>query len=118
MSGIRVRVDVDTRGVRRAVERVRRGGEQGVREAAEHVLDVAGPLVPYDEGPLHDSGEVDVDGMEATVSYDTEYAVIQHEEEEYRHAPGEQAKYLEEPFEAEVDAVQDIIAAAIDRELR
>ncbi|MBM0203511.1 hypothetical protein JNW90_10580 [Micromonospora sp. STR1s_5] len=118
MGRIRVDVKVNTRGVRRAVERVQRGGEQGVQEAAEFVLDVATPRTPFEEGPLVDSGDTDADGLEASVFFDTVYAARQHEETTWDHAPGETAKYLEEPFNDSAGWVREIIGDAIRRELR
>jgi hypothetical protein len=52
------------------------------------------------------------------VSYDTPYAARQHEELDWRHAPGRQAKYLEQPLNAERATVLDLVAAQMRRALR
>lgn len=69
-------------------------------------------LVPLDEGPLMDSGSLDKTDKEIYISYgkgeSADYAVIQHENLQYAHSPGRQAKYLEMPFRT---AVPRIIAA-------
>lgn len=70
-------------------------------------------LVPLDEGPLQESGKVDVEGLTITVSYSTEYAIIQHENMQYAHAPGRQAKYLEMPFRAAIPQLINAVKSAI-----
>lgn len=92
----------------------------GLKKAAEHVLQVSRTRVPLEEGTLERSGVASVDGemRTAAVSYDTVYAVRQHEELAWRHAEGRTAKYLEEPLVEEARTVQEIIAAEIRRRLR
>lgn len=97
-------------------ERGRRRAARGVRLAAEHVLQVANTQVPLEEGTLERSGKVTVDGLAATISYDTPYAVVQHEALDFRHpVPGRKAKYLEDPMRDERDRALEIIAAQIRR---
>jgi hypothetical protein len=71
--------------------------ERGLQLALEHVLAESNRMVPLEEGTLERSGKVSMDAgtLTGTVSYDTPYAVRQHEEMTWRHAPGRQAKYLE-----------------------
>jgi hypothetical protein len=45
------------------------------RRAGERLLDSANGLVPMDTGELADSGMVEVDAGEATVSYGTDHAI-------------------------------------------
>lgn len=99
---------------------IREAAARGLLLAADHVLGEANAVVPLDEGPLQHSGTASVDEstLTAAVSYDTPYAVRQHEELDYRHAPGRQAKYLEQPLNANRGPVQRIIAAQIRRGLR
>ena len=65
--------------------------------ALENILAESNRLVPLDEGTLERSGRIQVDeaAMRGIVSYDTPYAMRQHEELSWKHAPGRQAKYLE-----------------------
>lgn len=74
--------------------------EGGLQLAAEHILAQATELVPIEEGTLQRSGTVSIDaaGQTAAVSYDTPYAVRQHEELNWHHDAGRQAKYLETPM--------------------
>ena len=94
------------------------GAERGLRKWAEHVLQQATVEVPVapSGGTLQDSGMTDVDParMEATVSYDTPYAVVQHENLTYHHTkPGAKAKYLEDPLNASRADGLAILAAEI-----
>ncbi len=67
--------------------------------------------VPLDKGPLQESCEVSDNGRDTVlVSYDTPYALVQHEELGFNHENGRKAKYLEEPFNqakdnGEIDAI-------------
>ena len=86
-------------------------------QAAEHILGVANDLVPLLEGPLQHSGKVTVSekGRQAGISYDTPYAVIQHENLDFQHAPGRIAKWLEVAMAQEVDTARQIMAAVLRR---
>lgn len=84
-------------------------------------------IVPYDEGDLHDSGEVDrpeVDGSGARVvlhygSASVPYALTQHENMEYAHPRGGEAKFLEKVLNAwTADGPEDVAARAIKRVAR
>lgn len=90
---------------------------RGLLLAAEHVLQVADQRVPLDEGALERSGTASADAasLTAAVSYDTPYAVYQHERMDLRHAPGRTAKYLETPLNEEAATAQEIIAAQVRR---
>lgn len=104
-------------------DRARAAGQEGCAtgslHAAEYLLSVSQPLVPHEEGTLERSGRATSDGDgNAAVSYDTEYAVRQHEELGWQHPLKGQAKYLEEPFLAEQTSMQELIAAAIRRGLQ
>jgi hypothetical protein len=77
---------------------IRKAAARGLLEAGEYLKDESDRLVPLEEGTLRNSGEVSTDEgkLTARVSYDTPYAVRQHEETTYRHPNGRQAKYLEQ----------------------
>lgn len=113
----RTRLRLNMRAIRDAE---RAGAVRGLRLAAEHVLGVSRQRVPIEEGTLERSGVAQVDeaSLTAAVSYDTPYAVRQHEDLTLRHDEGRTAKYLESALEDEADTVRDIIAAEIRRSLR
>lgn len=94
---------------------VKAGAVRGLTLGAEYVLGESNQVVPIEEGTLGRSGAASVDPstLRAAVSYDTPYAVRQHEDLSLRHDPGRQAKYLENTMNAEVGAVRKIIADAI-----
>lgn len=96
-----------------------KGAARGLSLAAEHVLGEARKLVPIEEGTLERSGAASVDekNLRAAVSFDTPYAVRQHEDMTLHHDNGRSAKYLERAFNAEKNAVKQIIADAIKGEL-
>ena len=84
--------------------------ERAARLGAEHVLTESRALVPHEEGTLERSGKVTADGTTAAVSYDTPYAVRQHEDLNLRHDDGRTAKYLERPLHEQADTVAAIAA--------
>lgn len=95
----------------------RRGAAHGLYLGAEHVGEESDRIAPEEEGTMIRSKAVSVDESElrAAVSYDTPYAVIQHEDLSFRHDAGRQAKYLETPInDAGVKRkVEDLIAREI-----
>lgn len=110
------KLDIDLSSVR---GKAREAAAGGLDEAAEHILGVAKSLVPIEEGTLERSGAADVDGerLRAAVSFDTPYAVVQHEDMTLQHDSGRQAKYLESAMTGEKDVALALIAAAVRRAL-
>ena len=93
----------------------RKGAARGLSLAAEHVLGEARKRVPIEEATLERSGatSLDPDSLKAAVTFDTPYAVVQHEDMSLKHDAGREAKYLENAMNAETSTVQMIIAQAI-----
>ncbi len=102
--------------------KVQRAALRGVTLGAEHVLGEAVKLVPLEEGTLSRSGKTSAqmqgDTAVAAVSFDTPYAIRQHEELGYRHDAGRQAKYLEQPLATEAKTAASIMAEAIRKALQ
>ena len=69
--------------------------EQALRDILEYMLHESNKIVPFEEGTLKRSGMVDVEGKRGTVSYDTPYAIYQHEATDWAHSHGQEAKFLE-----------------------
>lgn len=98
---------------------MRAAAVDGLKLGAEHLLGESRKEVPLEEGVLERSGVATVDAasLTAAVSYDTPYAVPQHEELDWRHDEGRKAKYLEDPAAREAPVIGEIVAAAIRRKL-
>ena len=93
-------------------------------ELTDCLLDLQGKaqaLAPHDLGDLEgsaDSGaQIVGNGVEGFVTFDTPYATRQHEELEWKHEPGRQAKYLEDPLKENIDQYIKNIGDAIKRGL-
>lgn len=99
-------------------QQVTAGSLRGLRVAGEHVLGVSNTMVPHEEGALERSGAVSQDPESGTtaISYDTPYAVVQHEDTSLHHDSGRQAKYLETALNSERDKVLAIVAQNIKGE--
>jgi len=104
---------------REVKEKERHGAVRGLYLGTEHVLEVANRLVPIEKGTLMLSGvaSVDENALRGADSFDTPYAVTQHEDMTMQHDAGRQAKYLEQPINSEQHAVEALIAREIKAEL-
>lgn len=111
-------VRMSWRGDRLWTSRGRRLAGDGLQRALEHTLGVSKRLVPLREGTLERSGRVNRDGLKGTISYDTVYAVRQHEELDWKHLPGRQAKYLEQPMNTEREVMLRLMAVGLRDWLR
>lgn len=71
-----------------------------------------------DPGHLRDTAlvdiEVDEDGATAIISFNTVYAARQHEEMDYNHREGEQAKFLEQPVNEHSAGLEDRLTQGLD----
>lgn len=81
--------------------------------ATEHLLSEANKSVPHEDGTLERSGQASNDGKRGAVSYDTPYAVRQHEDMSLRHDGKGRAKWLETTMAQEATAVGQIVATAL-----
>lgn len=100
----------------RAADAITEAAQTGIYEAAEALLDQAIEKTPVQDGILRASGRATQEGLQAAVSFNTPYAVRQHEELGYQHPNGGQAKYLEVPANSFGPTMEDIVAQAILRE--
>lgn len=98
--------------------------EDGVTVAMEYALEEASRTVPILNSPLQQSGVASVARGSAgetlivgAVSYSTPYAVRQHENLTYRHAPGRRAKWLELTFVERQDVISRLLAAQVRRRI-
>lgn len=87
----------------------------GLNEGGELVLGEAVERAPIDTANLRGSAHLTPavpEDLVAELSFDTPYAVIQHEALDYRHTEGE-AKYLERPLIERHNDVAAIVAKRI-----
>lgn len=81
-------------------EEIAKAAIKGMRTTALNILGESQKLVPIDTGILQKSGSIKVNqgALTATISYNTPYALKQHEDVSLNHPKGGEAKYLERPF--------------------
>jgi hypothetical protein len=94
---------------------IARKAEEAARAGAERLLEGADQLVPDDPGTvggrdLRNSGKVTSAGHTAAVSYDTDYAIVQHEAMNWEHRPGQSAKFLERPLNRDRGEIAQVVA--------
>lgn len=85
----------------------------GLQAGGDYLLREAQRNVPVLDGDLKNSGAVTVQGTEAVVSYDTEYARAQHEALGWKHPRGGTPKWLELALLNNTDEIQQVIADKI-----
>lgn len=100
-------------------QKTRAAAARGIALAAEHIIGEAITRAPREEGDLRRSGDYDLDPikLEASVYFDTPYAVKQHEDLSLRHIGEGEAKYLENALNAEAGTARQIIAKSMRGEL-
>jgi len=103
--------------VAEALHKVREGGEDGLEEAAQGLLERANLHVPRLTGHLQDTGRAEADGEEAAVSYDTVYAARLHEHPEYNFRGQGRGKWLQLAAEEEPRPILEDIADGLRKKL-
>lgn len=97
----------------------RQAAVAAVKAWGELVLGEAQRLAPIREGTLRASGELDVDVLGTTVtaeiSFNEIYAARQHEETDWAHPLGGQAKYLEGPVQRHAATGQRLLELELRR---
>lgn len=91
------------------------GAAEGLTNATEFLLTEANLSVPHEDGDLERSGRATVDKKQqvGAVSYDTPYAVRQHEETDYSHDGKGEAKWLENTMTRERQMVAELVAQGL-----
>ena len=88
---------------------VEQAAQTGLREGMQATLERSNELAPKDDEDLVKSGAVRIDDLTGQVSYSSVYASWQHENLEWKHEDGGQAKFLEQAAD-EVDVAAFIAA--------
>lgn len=89
---------------------------EGLTHGAEHLKAQSVPRTPLRDGPLRASAQVHPatpGDLESAVSFDTPYAVRQHEELDWFHPLDGEAKYLERPLVEDSDTILRIIGRGV-----
>lgn len=100
-------------------EQIIKGAIKGMKITAQNILGESQKLVPVDTGILQKSGNVKVnqDALTATISYNTPYALKQHEDATLKHPKGGEAKYLERPFNEKKGELESNVGDAVFKAL-
>lgn len=112
MDGGRVDVHWDNE---KALRVSREGGAEAVFRGSDYLLARANETVPYLEGILQASGHVSVDkeALVGVVSYDTPYAIKQHEDTTLRHTGKRRALWLRLTMQERVHDILEIMARSM-----
>lgn len=94
---------------------VEKAAQDGLREAGKAVLKRARELSPTDSGDSDNSGFVRVDDLTVQVGFTSIVSRLQHENLDFQHTDGGQAKFLEAAAD-EVNIGQ-IVAAKVREQL-
>lgn len=86
-------------------------------QGMEHILAESNKIVPHEFGELERTGEAQVQNGKGTVSYESVYAVPQHENLTYKHSPGRKAKFLEIAATETKNEVAEIVAYVLKQGL-
>ena len=78
-----------------ALSVVEKAAQDGLRDAGREILKVARKKSPTDDGDSDKSGFTRVDDLTLQVGFTSRISRLQHENLDYQHKPGEQAKFLE-----------------------
>lgn len=85
----------------------------GLQAGGELILTESNLDSPTLGGEMDSTGHVVVEGTEAGIGYDSEYARKQHENTWYAHPQGDKPKFLENALANKADAAIDALSAAI-----
>jgi len=100
-------------------ERLRQAADPALADAAEHVLEEANRTIPHQTGHMEQTGRTHRRSWdEYLVSYDTPYAIRQHEDRRLRHAPGRRAEWLRETLRERAAEILRYLGQRIDEALR
>lgn len=92
--------------------------DRAVSDIALDLLSKSQQRAPIDTGDLRGSGFADIHGSSATVGFVEPYALRQHENLDFNHPGGGEAKYLENPLKENERNYINRIKEEIRRETR
>lgn len=95
--------------------------KNAVRRGLEFILGESNQRVPLEYGDLQRSGRVEMDDYiegAGRVVYDSVYAIPQHERLDYHHENGREAKYLENAYLDNQEALERLVGQEMAREIQ
>lgn len=101
----------------KVIDSTRENGVKALWAGGEHILHKGNETVPYLEGILAASGHVSVSksNLVAAISYDTPYAVKQHEDITLRHTGRRRAQWLRLTLQEQMHRVLQLMADQLKR---
>jgi hypothetical protein len=114
VNGVKLKVDP------RALRTIEKLAMDALHDYAENIAETSARIAPIEEGTLIRSAQVSRDDRAGLVaiSYDTPYAVVQHEDTQLRHDDGRRAKFLEDPVMAAADWLGPFVANHVRKATR
>jgi hypothetical protein len=96
---------------------MRSDAAEALSDALEYLLEESNRTIPIEEHIMEGSGTVTVDraNLVGSVSYDTPYTRVQHENLQFRHDPGRRAKWLERTWAEQSGRVGAYLADRLKR---
>lgn len=96
---------------------IEKATQDELRKAGRQILQRSNQLAPKDDGDLVKTGRAIVDDLTLQVSYTAPHAHLQHENLEYQHEDGGQAKFLETAIDELAGPINAALAAAVRKSL-
>ncbi len=90
---------------------------EAAQAGAEALQDAAERIIPTESSELRESGRVTADGDRAALSYDTPYAVIEHQSGYPRHAPPTTKHFVTRPMLESGEEILVAMGEAVNAEL-
>lgn len=86
-----------------------------LRDVGEMILNESNKIAPIDEGTMINTGSVSVNDNKVYISYDTAYAIKQHDDTGLTHKNGRQDHFLSKAVETNQKKALDYIADGLER---
>jgi len=90
---------------------------EGAQAGARALQDAAERIIPTESSELRESGKVTADGDRAALSYDTPYAVIDHQSGYPRHRPPQTKHWISRPMLENGPEILAAMGEAVNDEL-
>lgn len=96
-------IDKAVKEFEKRASKIKSSTPKAMRDIGQDLLGKSVERAPVDQGDLRGSGFSEVDGTVTTIGFTEPYALRQHEELQYTHPQGGEAKYLERPLNENIN---------------